>query len=194
MKRAAFIVAIGWLTAIGSVGLAQESPDPGKEPGNGPAVQDGAKAETEATIWGGLILAQNADTDPAPKPGENSNTTTSPDSSEAQPDSVADPTPFAKLRPGLATIFAGREFTLLGEHRQALFKQYESWVVPSKEIFLKVDSRGPAEGGGVRLHLQLWQDDKVLVKTDAVLRPGSPLFIGGPKWRDGQLIFAVALD
>jgi len=50
-----------------------------------------------------------------------------------------------------------------------------------------------ASPGGVNLHLQFWQDQQVLVKTDAVLREGSPLFIGGPKWRDGQLIFVLML-
>jgi hypothetical protein len=33
----------------------------------------------------------------------------------------------------------------------------------------------------------------VLVKTDTLLQPNSPLFIGGPKWRDGQLVFVLLL-
>jgi hypothetical protein len=83
---------------------------------------------------------------------------------------------------------------VLGEHLQDVFREYESWVVPSKDLFLKVDSKGPAPGGGVNLHLQFWRDQQVLVKTDAVLRPGSPLFIGGPRWREGRLIFVLALQ
>jgi hypothetical protein len=59
---------------------------------------------------------------------------------------------------------------------------------------LKVDSKGPAEGGGINLHLQFWRDQQVLVKTDAVLKEGSPLFIGGPKWREGQLLFVLVLQ
>ncbi len=85
-------------------------------------------------------------------------------------------------------------FEVLGEHLQDVFRAYESWVVPSKDLFLKVDSKGPAPGGGVNLHLQFWRDQQVLVKTDAVLRPGSPLFIGGPRWREGRLIFVLALQ
>jgi hypothetical protein len=56
---------------------------------------------------------------------------------------------------------------------------------------LKIDSKGPAADGGMNLHLQVWREQQVLVKTDAILRPGSPLFIGGPKWRDGQLLFVL---
>jgi hypothetical protein len=33
----------------------------------------------------------------------------------------------------------------------------------------------------------------VLIKTDAVLRASSPLFIGGPKWREGRLLFVLLL-
>ena len=38
------------------------------------------------------------------------------------------------------------------------------------------------------------REQQVLVKTDAVLHAGSPLFIGGPKWRDGQLLFVLDLQ
>ena len=93
----------------------------------------------------------------------------------------------------LGKVFSFARFDLLGQHTQDVFREYESWVVPSKDLFLKIDSKGKAEGGGVNLHLQFWQDQQVLVKTDAVLREGSPLFIGGPKWRDGQLIFVLML-
>ena len=45
----------------------------------------------------------------------------------------------------------------------------------------------------MNLHVQLWKRTKVLVKTDTTLKQGSPLIIGGPKWRDGQLIFVLIL-
>ncbi len=94
----------------------------------------------------------------------------------------------------LAKVFPYQHYEILGQHLQDVFREYESWVVPSKDLFLKVDSKGPAAGGGVNLHLQFWRDQQVLVKTDAVLRSGSPLFIGGPKWRDGQLVFVLILQ
>lgn len=94
----------------------------------------------------------------------------------------------------LGKVFPFSHFELLGQHTQDVFREYESWVVPSKDLFLKVDSKGKAEGGGINLHLQFWQEQQVLVKTDAVLRERSPLFIGGPKWRDGQLIFVLMLN
>lgn len=93
----------------------------------------------------------------------------------------------------LAKAFKFQHFHLIGHHRQKIFKEYESWVVPSKDLCLKMDSRGPAEKGGINLHLQLWQDKKVLVKSDAVIRRDRPVFLGGPDWRGGRLIFVVVL-
>ncbi len=97
------------------------------------------------------------------------------------------------LRSRLGKVFTGREFHFLGEHTQGVFKQYESWLVPSRDLFVKLDSKGPAAGGGLRLDLQLWRDKDVIMKTDIVLRPGSPLFIEGPRWRGGNLVFVLLL-
>ena len=91
----------------------------------------------------------------------------------------------------LAKVFKFPHYHLIGKHTQKVFKEYESWVVPSKDLCLKIDSRGPAEGGGVNVHLQLWQDKKVLVKSDTVIQPGRPVFLGGPRWRGGRLVFVV---
>ena len=93
----------------------------------------------------------------------------------------------------LGKVFEFSHFEILGQHTQDIFREYESWLVPSRDLFLKVDSKGPAPGGGLKLNLQFWQDQKVLVKTDAVLKAESPLFIGGPKWREGRLIFVLQL-
>ena len=99
----------------------------------------------------------------------------------------------AALRTRLAKAFPQKNYQLLGLHTQNLLKDYETWVVPSKELCLKIDSRGTAGNGGINLHLQLWQEKKVLVKSDTILKPGQPIFIGGPDWRKGRLIFVVML-
>ncbi|MCE9520786.1 MAG: hypothetical protein K8R87_14705, partial [Verrucomicrobia bacterium] len=91
-------------------------------------------------------------------------------------------------------VFPYKHFVILGQHNQVIFREYESWLVPSKDLFVKLDSKGAAKDGGINLHLQFWQGPQVLVKTDAVLRPASPLFIAGPKWREGRLIFVLELQ
>lgn len=86
-----------------------------------------------------------------------------------------------------------KSFEMLGENNQKILTEYESWVVPTKEVFLKIDSLGRDDSGkGLRLNLQLWQEKDVLVKTDTILRK-APLIIAGPEWGDGRLIMVVQL-
>jgi hypothetical protein len=130
------------------------------------------KAAKDGSVWGALVFANN---DQEPKAGAK----------------VAED--FPDLAKRLGKVFPYKNFEVLGQHTQVVFREYESWVVPSKDVFLKVDSKGAAINGGLNLHLQFWQGQQVLVKTDTRLQPNSPLFIGGPKWRDGQLIFVLLL-
>lgn len=129
------------------------------------------KAEKEGSVWGGLIYA--SDFPPL----------------ERHPPSQE----FPDLTRRLARVFPYRFFDVLGEHTQVIFRQYESWIVPSKNLFLKLDAKGTAPHGGILVNLQFWQGQEVLVKMDAILRPNSPLFVAGPKWRRGRLIFVVEL-
>lgn len=133
------------------------------------------KPATDGKVWGALVYATNDLKGPT-------------GSSEV---ALAD---FADIPERLGKVFPYKRFEILGQHLQDVFREYESWVVPTKDLFLKVDSKGPADGGGINLHLQFWRDQQVLVKTDAVLKEDSPLFIGGPKWRDGQLLFVLVLQ
>ncbi len=133
------------------------------------------KPATEGKVWGALIFATN-------------------DASQLLGSQEKAPAHLGPLNDRLAKVFAFKHFEILGQHQQDIFREYESWVVPSRDLFLKIDSNGPADNGGVKLHLQVWRDQQVLVKSDAVLRPGSPLFIGGPKWKDGRLIFVLLLE
>jgi len=133
------------------------------------SAQQGPDAKQDGQIWGALFFGTNGEVEEA---------------SEGKAKAITD-----RLR----KAFDEKHFQLLGEHTQAIFSEYESWVVPSKDIFLKIDSKGPArDGEGINLHLQVWREKNVLVKTDVVLRQ-DPIFIRGPKWGDGYLILAIEL-
>lgn len=129
------------------------------------------KAAKDGSVWGALIFASNT----------------------KEPKGPTETADFPDLSKRLRKVFPFTTFELLGEHTQVVFREYESWVVPSKDVFLKLDSKGADPGGGLNLHLQFWQGQQVLVKTDTLLQPNSPLFIGGPSWREGRLIFVLLL-
>ena len=126
------------------------------------------KSTIDATFWGALVFASSSETTkPVPEP----------------------------IRARLTKAFKDyKGFDLLGQHTQGVvFRDYVNWIVPSDEINLELESKGPAADGGMKVLLKLWQKKKVLVKTDAVVKPGSPVFIAGPEWRDGRLIFVLEL-
>lgn len=135
-----------------------------------PSAETTKKAATDGHVWGALVYAHNGKIE---KP-------------------IATPE-FPDVTKRLGKVFPFKSYEVLGQHNQAIFREYESWVVPSKDLFLKLDSNGLAKGGGINLHVQFWQGQQVLVKSDTILRPNSPLFIGGPKWRDGRLVFVLLL-
>ena len=140
-----------------------------------PPIISSAKHATDGHVWGALIFATN---DASQLTG-------------AKEEAHAD---LPKLDQRLSKVFPYKHFEILGQHRQDIFREYESWVVPSRDLFMKIDSKGPADKDGVNLHLQVWHKHQVLVKSDAILRKDSPLFIGGPPWKQGRLIFVLFLE
>ncbi len=137
--------------------------------------QSQADKETEGqkTLWGALIYAV---------------------ANEEEKKEGFDP-PSKDLNKRLGKAFPKyTHFQLLGENSEALFKNTYSWVAPSKEVCVKFDSKGLTKEGDIKLDLQLWSQDKALIKTDAILKPGSPVFIEGPAWGKGRLLFVVELQ
>jgi hypothetical protein len=99
----------------------------------------------------------------------------------------------ADLQDRLREAFGFGHFQLLGEHTQPVLAEFASYVVPSEELYMKIDCKGQVEDG-LALHLQLWREESVIVKTDVILRDHSPVLIAGPKWGEDQLFFVVELQ
>jgi hypothetical protein len=93
----------------------------------------------------------------------------------------------------LKQAFGYEHFLLMGEHTQPVLAEFASYVVPSEELYMKIDCEGPVEDG-LGLQLQLWREESVIVKTDVILRDHSPVLIAGPKWGEDQLFFVVELQ
>ncbi len=87
-------------------------------------------------------------------------------------------------------------YRTLGADKQAIFRSYENWaqpLKPSDEILVRFEARSQPADETVSLDLELWLSKKKILKTDARLQEGRPLFVLGPKWRGGRLIISVAL-
>lgn len=87
-------------------------------------------------------------------------------------------------------------YRALGADTQPIFRSYENWaqpLKPSDEILVRFEARSQPSKESVALDLELWLSRKKILKTDATLQPGRPLYVLGPEWRGGRLIIAVAL-
>ena len=124
-----------------------------------------AQAQGE-TLYGALILATKAD-HPAPPPEE-----------------------LRSQAASLRTVFGYNEFRVLGHRREMVKKGTEDWLVPSRQFFLRVDTKNPVAGGYL-LGLELLKEDRVIVQADVKLNRERPLFISGPLVGQGQLIILL---
>ena len=127
----------------------------------------------DATIWGGLVFATEEDLEKG---------------AESVEKDLAD-------RLGKVKAFKDyKSYALLGQHMQDIvYSDFTNWVVPSDNFNLQFETKGIDKKGSLNLMLKLWQEQQVLVKTDATLHKDSPLIIAGPKWRNGRLIFVVVV-
>jgi hypothetical protein len=87
-------------------------------------------------------------------------------------------------------------YRALGAETQPIFRSYENWaqpLKPSDEILVRFEARSLPSKDSITLDIELWLARKKILKTDAALQPGRPLYVLGPEWRGGRLIIAVAL-
>jgi len=117
-------------------------------------------------IWSALVLATN----------------------EHPPKSA--PVELKNFSQGLRTVFGYNTFYLLGAKQKEILKGSEVWIVPTKQVFLKVRCLDRTEVD-YRVQLELYVKKKLVVTSEARLARGAPLYIRGPSWGRGRLIFIL---
>src|SRR3954451_23429636 len=128
-----------------------------------------APVSAAETVWSGLVMASNV---PEPAP-------------------IA--TELSKFEGTLKQLFGYNQFEVIGQSRNTLKTGEENWLAKSKYFSLHVDSKTAAKTGYV-LNLQLFQEQKLLLETDAKLTKSSPLVVRGPQVGDGQLVLLLVLE
>ncbi len=162
--------ALTLLAVLSGGALAFAEPQAIKTSATGPTP---APASNPDKIWSALVVATNADS-PKDAPHE-----------------------LREFAPRLKRIFGYNQFELAGSATEIIDEKTENWLVPSQIFFFEVKARRAASKearGGYLLNLQLFQDKRPLVNTEAKLAPGSPLFIRGPQYGKGQLIIVLQVQ
>jgi hypothetical protein len=100
------------------------------------------------------------------------------------------PRALSGLAPTIREIFGYNSLYLLGEKKRALFHGSEEWLMPTKEFFLKVQCLSQ-ELTSYLVRIELYREKNLLLTTEARLAREAPLYIRGPQWGRGLLIFVL---
>lgn len=130
-------------------------------------VASGAGGET---VWSGLVMANNVP-EPTPIPAE-----------------------LTRLEGTLKQLFGYNQFQVIGQSRKTLSTGEEDWSTSSKYFSLHADSKASKGASSYLLNLQLLQEQKLLLATEARLSKSSPLVIKGPQVGDGQLLLLLVVE
>ena len=134
-----------------------------------PIIGISAPANGAETVWSGLVMANNA-AEPTPIPVE-----------------------LSRLEGTLKQLFGYNQFQVIGQARKTMTTGGEEWLASSKYFSLHIDSKAQADSAYL-LKLQLFQEQKLLLETDARLSKRHPLVIRGPQVGDGQLVLLVVVE
>ncbi|MEP6777141.1 MAG: hypothetical protein ABI944_01720 [Chthoniobacterales bacterium] len=121
------------------------------------------------SVWSGLVVANNVD----------------------KPDAI--PAEISRLEGTLKQLFGYNQFTVIGQSRKALQTGDEDWLASSKFFSLHVHAENKTDASYL-LNLQLFQENKLLLETEAKLSQSSPLVIKGPQVGNGQLLLLLVLQ
>ena len=125
--------------------------------------------QTSDNVWSGIVMANNVP-EPTPIPAE-----------------------LTAFQGTLKQLLGYNQFRVIGESRNALKGAGDDWSAKSKYFSLHVDSKG-AQRDSYLLNLQLFQQEKLLLETEAKLSKSSPLVIKGPQVGDGQLVLLLVMQ
>lgn len=92
--------------------------------------------------------------------------------------------------PTIVKVFGYNTLYFLGDKKQDIKTGEESWLVPNKELFFRVQCL-KREVSTYVLQVDLYQEKTLLLSTTVRLARDAPLYIRGPQWGKGQLILLL---
>ena len=129
-----------------------------------------ARAEPmPANVWGCLLYASNS------------------------PDPVQTPVRLSRYDKKLEQETGFSSLRTLGENQAQFVAGRNGVLTFPGDLRVAVTSLSRGPDGKILVGLELFRGDKQLLLTQAKLNQGSPLFIRGPAWRQGELIIAVVV-
>jgi hypothetical protein len=123
-----------------------------------------ASVHASPLIWAGLFLGENRPTGPQAPPS---------------------------LTYRLQEVFGFSNYKLIKGVNIDLRSPWDHWVVARKDFFLRIKAVPPVPGGPDRLEYEIYKDGFIVARGLYVVAYDTPLFINGPDFHRGRLIFVV---
>ncbi|MBX7157688.1 MAG: hypothetical protein K1X66_04800 [Verrucomicrobiae bacterium] len=91
-------------------------------------------------------------------------------------------------------IFGYRHYEIIGSQWTDRALDQPNWLKPTKEFILKLSPVSTASNNS-QFYLKLYQDQKreVLLKSRLRMSPATPLYIAGPAYGKGKIIFILEM-
>jgi hypothetical protein len=109
-----------------------------------------------------------------------------------------DPPPELRLIASrLKRVFGYNQFEIAGKDDAPIGDGEERKLTPSRAFWIDLKARKASikeARGGYLLNLRLYQNEKPIVDTVALIAPESPLFFRGPMHAKGQIIVALQIQ
>lgn len=128
------------------------------------------RVQADDQLWSAVVIARNAG-----KPGK-------------------PPKELKAVADRLERLFGYNTFEIVGTDTRALEDGIETSLKPTKTFWLTVKARQTRlkeARGGYLLNVELYQKEKPLVDTVALIAPASPLFFRGPLHGRGQVLIVL---
>lgn len=93
-----------------------------------------------------------------------------------------------KMTGRLHEVFGYKHYQLLKEEALNLGDHWIQWVVPRKDFFIGIEPEG---GDSSMISYQIYKDGFIVAQGRYELQDETPLFIRGPNYHHGHLIFVV---
>jgi len=93
----------------------------------------------------------------------------------------------------MSSAFGYSRFCLMVQRQIPLQVQKEAGLIFSDDLKVVLTSLTDVSDGKYLIRLLFVEGQEPIIETQARVNRGSPLFIRGPNWRDGQIIIVVMI-
>jgi hypothetical protein len=91
----------------------------------------------------------------------------------------------------LRTVFGFRHYVLIKRDKIELAHTWTQWFVPRRDFFICVKPLAPMPDEPRLVDYEIYQEGFIVAKGKYEPNEGTPLFINGPDFKNGRLIFVL---